>query len=141
MITKFLLRDRLTTTTAGRDLSDEKLSLVSGAKGQKSDGKALEFLKITMKHEGMSSPERAHVFACKVGADTKEDLVRELRWLAEQIARDELTAGVSGGYGAGAIYAYRHDPAMTHERYFAELEEHLERLKQETRSQEPGKAQ
>src|SRR5215510_762753 len=94
MITKFLLRDRLG----------------SGGKGQKSDGIGLKFLKITMKHEGMRSPERAHVFACKVGADTREDLVRELRLFSEQIAGHEVTACLRTGYAAEPLNMYEDRP-------------------------------
>lgn len=69
----------------------------------------------------MSTPNRAHEFICKIGADDKDGLVRELHDLAERIARDELSVGVKGGSDVGSIYSYRHDPTMTHDRYFEEI--------------------
>lgn len=75
----------------------------------------------------MNYPHRAHEFICKIGADTKEDLVAELFRFAHMIERDEITAGVSGAPSAGSIYAWRHDPEQTHESYFAELDAALER--------------
>ncbi len=67
------------------------------------------------------SPHRAHELIIKIGADTKLDLINELNNFANRIARDELTHGIIGGYGAGAIYSYRHDPNQTHELYFQQL--------------------
>ena len=66
--------------------------------------------------------ERAHTLISKIGADTEQDLVREVRRFADAIERGELTAGVSGGYGSGSIYAYVHDPEMTHDEYVRQLE-------------------
>jgi hypothetical protein len=71
---------------------------------------------------------RAHEFACQIGADTQQDLVIELRHLAERIERGEISAGVMGGSSRGSIYAYRHDPAMTHDEYFRQLDERLKAL-------------
>jgi hypothetical protein len=80
----------------------------------------------------MGGPQRAYVFGCKLGADTREGLVAELRHFASEIERGEVTAGAFGGPSAGATYAFCHDPTMTHERYFAELDEWLDRHKNAT---------
>lgn len=74
----------------------------------------------------MSDPKRAHELICKIGADTKEALIAEIENFARRIARNDITHGVMGGSVCGAIYSYRHDPAMTHSRYFEELNAKLE---------------
>lgn len=73
----------------------------------------------------MTDPRRSHELILQIGADTKRDLVNALRQMALEIDMDQLTAGVSGGYSSGAIYAYQHDPAITHDAYFAALEQKL----------------
>lgn len=73
------------------------------------------------------APRRAHQLAVQVGADTVEDLAWSLRRLAEGVERGELTRGCSGGPSCGWTYEYRHDPEMTHERYFAEVDAYLAR--------------
>lgn len=73
----------------------------------------------------MASIKRAHVFACEIGADTKADLVQELRFLANRLDREGITAGVTGAYSSGAIYAYRHNPNMTHDEYFRQIGEKI----------------
>jgi hypothetical protein len=78
-------------------------------------------------------PVRAHELIVKIGADTVEDLAWALRTLASDVERGRLTRGCWGSPSDGAIYSYRHDPAMTHDRYFAELDQHLEREAAETR--------
>ncbi len=74
-----------------------------------------------------AGPRRSHEFMCKIGADSQDALVRDLHLMAHDIERGELTAGVSGGYSSGSVYAYRHDPRVTHDSYFAELDAALEK--------------
>jgi hypothetical protein len=71
------------------------------------------------------SPTRAFRLTLSLEADTRYDLVSALFDLATRAEREELTTGVSGGCGSGYIYELLHDPAQTHERYFAELKEAL----------------
>lgn len=63
-----------------------------------------------------------------IGADTKEDLIAELYNLAYRLERDEITHGVMGGSVAGSIYAYSHDPCITHDSYFKSINAHIESL-------------
>jgi hypothetical protein len=70
--------------------------------------------------------ERQHVFMAKIQADDKRGLVAELRFLAQRLERNEVSAGVSGGVTSGCIYAYRENPDQTHENYFRELDEEFE---------------
>lgn len=71
-------------------------------------------------------PRRAFVFTLKLGADTREELVRALDQISYQIAADQMTTGVSGGVGSGYTYELLHDPEQTHEKYFAELHAYLD---------------
>lgn len=80
------------------------------------------------------APHRAHEMILNIGADTREDLVHALNQMIFEIKTGQLTAGCSGAPGAGSIYAYRHDPAMTHDAYFQQLEEMLERERAEDRA-------
>jgi hypothetical protein len=73
----------------------------------------------------MTAPQRAHRIEIDAGADTAEDLAWELRQLATRLERGDLTRGCIGGPSSGSIYTYTHNPEMTHERYFAEIEAHL----------------
>lgn len=68
---------------------------------------------------------RGHSLACIVEGDDKQELIHRLHQLAAAIDRDELTTGVSGGSHSSAIYQYIHDPAMTHDAYFAEVERRI----------------
>jgi len=72
-------------------------------------------------------PRRAHELICTIGADSKEGIVHELEEFARRIARDDISHGCIGGSDCGAIYSYRHDPAMTHDAYFEQLNAQLEK--------------
>ncbi len=74
-----------------------------------------------------AAPHRAYELAVKVGADTPKDLAWALRSLADRAERGELTQGCSGGPSCGWTYEHRHDPTMTHERYFAAVDAWLAR--------------
>ena len=71
--------------------------------------------------------ERAHTLILKAGADTAKDLAHELRHIASQIDRGELTVGCIGGSSAGTLYSYRVAPEQTHDEYFRQINEMLER--------------
>jgi len=66
-------------------------------------------------------PVRAFRFTLRLDADSRDDLTQALENIATRIALDELTTGVSGGYGSGYSYELLNDPSQTHERYFADL--------------------
>lgn len=68
------------------------------------------------------APERAHVLIAKFGADTAERLAAELRFMADQIEREQLSTGCSGSPSGGTIYSYKVRPDQTHDAYFAQIE-------------------
>jgi hypothetical protein len=70
-------------------------------------------------------PERAHTIILKAGADTAEDLARELESLAFDIRCGKLTVGCNGSPSRGSVYSYAQDPTMTHDAYFRALDAHL----------------
>lgn len=74
-------------------------------------------------------PRRAMRLTLALEADTRTDLARALRNLAERVARDEVTTGVWGSPSDGAVYELLHDPAMTHDAYHAALRGYLAGLK------------
>jgi hypothetical protein len=69
-----------------------------------------------------SGPERAHTLVLKAGGDTARDLAHELRHLADQIERGQLSVGCSGSPSGGTTYSYRVAPGQTHEAYFLQVE-------------------
>lgn len=73
-----------------------------------------------------TSPERAHVLIAKVSADSAERLADELRFLADQIDRNQLTTGCSGSSSGSSIYSHKVNPEQTHDRYFQQLNAWLE---------------
>ena len=77
----------------------------------------------------IEAPERAHVLIAKFGADSAERLAWELRFMADQIDREQLSTGCSGSPSAGAIYSYKVRPEQTHDVYFSQIEAWLEQQK------------
>ena len=75
------------------------------------------------------APERAHVLIAKFGADTAERLADELRFMADQIDREQLSTGCSGSPSGGAIYSYKVRPEQTHDAYFEQIEVWLAKRK------------
>lgn len=70
----------------------------------------------------MEKPHRAHEFICIAAGDTRERLADELRSLADRLERGEITSeGCVGGSSAGSQYSYKHDPEMTHAKYFENI--------------------
>lgn len=72
-----------------------------------------------------ASPVRAFRLTLRLEADTREDLANALVQMANQIDRDQLSVGVSGGPSSGAIYELLHNPNQTHENYFREVSQYL----------------
>jgi hypothetical protein len=68
---------------------------------------------------------RALRLTLKLEADNRPELAWAMRNMADQIEREELTVGVSGGPYSGAIYELLHDPAQTHEQYFRDVQAYL----------------
>lgn len=77
----------------------------------------------------IEAPERAHVLIAKFGADTAERLADELRFMADQIDREQLSTGCSGSPSGGAIYSYKIRPEQTHDAYFEQVEAWLSEQK------------
>lgn len=71
------------------------------------------------------APMRAVRLTLKLEADDRRELACALRNMADQVEREQLTVGVSGGPHSGAIYELLTDPTQTHERYFREVQEYL----------------
>ena len=70
-------------------------------------------------------PMRALRLTLKLEADNRAEMAWALHNMADQIKREELTVGVSGGPYSGAIYELLHDPAQTHEQYFRDVQAYL----------------
>ena len=75
--------------------------------------------------DGARPPMRALRLTLKLEADNRHELAWALRNMADQIEREELTVGISGGPYSGAIYELLHDPAQTHEQYFRDVQAYL----------------
>ena len=75
-------------------------------------------------------PMRALRLTLKLEADDRCELACALRNMADQVEREQLTVGVSGGQHSGAIYELLSDPTQTHERYFREVQEYLKEKKE-----------
>lgn len=80
-----------------------------------------------------SGLKRAHSLIMKVEADTKDDLVRELKHVIWRIRAGEITKGVMGGYSASNIYSYCIDPDITHDTYFEQIDAWLEQERDKKR--------
>jgi len=74
-----------------------------------------------------AEPRRAVRLTLQLDADTIRDLAHALEQIAMRVERDEMTTGCSGGYTSGYSYELLQDPEQTHDGYFAQLREHLEK--------------
>lgn len=74
-----------------------------------------------------SPPRRQYQLILKMQADTRHDLVGALMNFATMVDRQEITVGSSGGVNSGWIYELLIDPAQTHESYFQQLSDYLEK--------------
>jgi hypothetical protein len=71
----------------------------------------------------MPAPKRALVLNIEIQADTDAALAGALRSFATDLALGDLSGhGVVCASSFGWTYRIQRDPAMTQERYFAELE-------------------
>jgi len=72
-------------------------------------------------------PRRQYQLILKMQADTRHDLVCALMSFAAMVDRQEITVGSSGGVNSGYLYDLLVDPTQTHESYFQQLSEYLEK--------------
>lgn len=78
----------------------------------------------------MKSPSRAFELNIKIGGDTWEDVLRNLRELASHVEDHGSNCNsVSGGYSSHHIVDVRIRPDLTHDQYSVELEEYLKNLR------------
>lgn len=71
-------------------------------------------------------PHRRFEVTITIGADDWTEVCRELDWLASHVAEHGVKCdSVSGGPSSGHTVHVRHEPGMTHTRYFAELDAYL----------------
>jgi hypothetical protein len=75
------------------------------------------------------TPHRAFELIVEIGADTKEALIAEVENFARRIARNDISHGVICGSDSGAIYSYVERPEQTHDVYFTQLTDLLERTR------------
>lgn len=79
----------------------------------------------------MKAPERACRLQLDIQADTRDEMVRSLEYIATAIDRGELSTGCSGGVHSGWTYEYSQHPGPTHEEYCEQLKEYLARKRAE----------
>lgn len=70
----------------------------------------------------MTPPRRAFVLKLELGADTRDDMVKELEQIARRILMDDMTTGVLGGPTTGYTYSLSVDETITHDDYFCAIE-------------------
>ena len=75
--------------------------------------------------ENDGKPHRAVILTVTIEADTRQAMVNALDGIGQQIAREELTTGVSGGYDSGYIYSYTEKGSPSHDEYADQLSEYL----------------
>jgi len=76
-----------------------------------------------------AKPRRSVEMVITIGADSRRELARALRFMAAEIERREINGpnGCSGAPNAGYHYTFSEDPAITHESYFKALDQYLAR--------------
>lgn len=70
-------------------------------------------------------PHRAVILTVTIEADTRQAMIDALDGIGQQIARGELTTGVSGGYNNGYIYSYVENDGPSHDEYWDQLSIYL----------------
>jgi len=86
----------------------------------------------------MNTPERQHTLLLKLSADSREELVAALTQIAIEVDRGQNAGvSVSAGPGYGYVMQTRLNPDMTHDKYFKDLEAHLDELHREEKKQKP----
>ena len=86
---------------------------------------------------GAVAPSRAFRLTLKLESDNRTELAWALRNMADQVDREQLTIGVSGGAYSGAIYELLEDPKQTHQNYFRQVQEYLRDKTPNTEGQRP----
>jgi hypothetical protein len=72
-----------------------------------------------------TGPRRAFELELKIGADSRRDLCDFLTSFVTQLHMDQVTTGVSGGPSSGGSYSLSVDETITHDSYFAAIDQWL----------------
>lgn len=85
-----------------------------------------------MKDPLNEQPRRRVVFIAKIEADDWKTLQGDLRHLETEIASHGKlpVSSISGGYSSGHIIVTSEDGSITHDSWAAELNAHLEKLRE-----------
>lgn len=70
------------------------------------------------------APRRAFRAEITVHGDTHADLIDALREIVDRFASEDYRGGASGGPSSGYAVRFSHDPEMTHDRYFAAVDDY-----------------
>jgi hypothetical protein len=80
----------------------------------------------------LKQPVMAHSLLLEVEADNVKELANVLHRIAKDLALNGPTESViCGGYDYGYMLKYKHDPEMTHDKFYAELEAFMDWQKQQ----------
>lgn len=81
-----------------------------------------------MADELSMKPRRRIVFIAKIEADDWNRLADELLHMSREVDRGFMrSSSISGGYSCGHIVVSSEDGSMDHDKWFAELNEYLEK--------------
>lgn len=81
----------------------------------------------------MDVPKRRFEFSAKIGADSMDDLVRELKAVLFDIRISGSTGSTFGASGCGGQWKITEDESITHESYMAAVELYLKSCNEESR--------
>lgn len=83
----------------------------------------------------MKAPERACRLQLDIQADTRDEMVQAIEYIATAIDRGEMSTGCSGGVHSGWTYEYVERAGPTYEEYHEQLKAYLaaKRAEKETR--------
>ena len=71
-------------------------------------------------------PKRAFELELRVGGDSWDIVLNELQELVRHIRKNgQECSSVSGGYGSNHLVTITHDPSMTHDKYFEQLDQYI----------------
>lgn len=89
----------------------------------------------------MKAPERACRLQLDIQADTRDEMVQAIEYIATAIDRGEMSTGCSGGVHSGWTYEYVERAGPTHEEYHQQLKAYLaaKRAEKETPAECPHK--
>lgn len=74
----------------------------------------------------VEAPKRAYSIEIEVGADTKQDLIGQIKEIIRRLEEGSIQ-GVTGGYSVGSHFKLTVDENMTHDKYFEQNERWLEK--------------